>query len=437
LNLGKYTSRTLGLLCDSKPGKRNEVKILVYGQSISEQEWWLEVKRFVTGRFPDADIIMENKAVGGFSTEYLFKTAEMDISSFYPDLVILHVYGGSENYEKVLKTIRSRTTAEVAMMTDHYIGENRWSDTMSYFILPALAEKYHCDIINIRDPWKEYLKTNSLEPAALLRDGIHLNDYGNFLMAELVKPLFGCRVAENSDPLELEKDYVYGKDVWFTGDTLRLVFTGNRADLVTGNETGLNGTSLKILLDGKKPSSFSGTYYMTRPYSSNEKTWPWDLPAMIRIEKNSPWVEEEWTLLFTEAKPPYDDFSFRISGSVTGKDGKGRGAEDFVSHSGRVIIAGGDASAGGDWHLNRSYKVLKTIVTRGAAIRWRTYSESSDYITGSNSTDSSGTRSVIMFQGVPNTRHTLEIINPNGIEHGIKLIKTYRPPAERQYQQTR
>ena len=154
----------MNLLQRSAPEKKNRVKILVYGQSISEQEWWLEVKRSVETRFPDADIIMENKAIGGFSTQYLFKTVEMDVSSFYPDLVLLHIYGNNKDYEKVLKTIRSRTAAEVAITTDHYTGENKWSDTMSYYILPALAEKYKCDLINIRDPWKAYLKDNNLDP---------------------------------------------------------------------------------------------------------------------------------------------------------------------------------------------------------------------------------------------------------------------------------
>ncbi len=152
--LGQYTSRTMNLLHNSTPEKRNDVRILVYGQSISEQEWWLEVKQAVRERFPDANLIMENKAIGGFSTQYLFKTVEMDISSYYPDLVLLHIYGNIKDYETVLSTIRSRTAAEVAIMTDHYIGENRWSDSMSYFLLPSLADKYKCDLINIRDPWK-------------------------------------------------------------------------------------------------------------------------------------------------------------------------------------------------------------------------------------------------------------------------------------------
>ena len=155
---GRYTSRTMHLLQQSVPQKRNTVKILVYGQSISAQDWWLEVKRTIESQFPYAHLIMENKSIGGFAAQMLYKTVEMDVSSFYPDLVLLHIYGDNHYYDTVLYTIRSRTAAEIAIMTDHYIGENPWSDTMCYYILPSLAEKYKCDIINIRDPWKKYLK---------------------------------------------------------------------------------------------------------------------------------------------------------------------------------------------------------------------------------------------------------------------------------------
>jgi hypothetical protein len=106
-NTGRYIQRTMHLLASSTPEKKNTVKILVYGQSISVQEWWLEVKRDIMERFPNANIIMENKAIGGFSSSLLVKTVEMDVSSFYPDLVLFHVYGDQQNYEAILKTIRA------------------------------------------------------------------------------------------------------------------------------------------------------------------------------------------------------------------------------------------------------------------------------------------------------------------------------------------
>jgi hypothetical protein len=425
--LGQYTSRTMNLLHNSTPEKRNDVRILVYGQSISEQEWWLEVKRAVKERFPDANLIMENKAVGGFSTQYLFKTVEMDVSSFYPDLVLLHIYGSSKDYEAVLNTIRSRTVAEVAIMTDHYIGENKWSDTMCYQILPALAEKYKCDIINIRDPWKAYLKNNNLETAALLSDGTHLNDFGNFLMAELVKPLFCFKSSIPDDPFHLLSTYKEGEGLDLRDDTLILPFTGNRADLVYRTSNSAPHDSARIFLDGSAPSSFQGTYYLTRPYNSKGEVWPWDLPAMIRVDHTNPWVSEEWSCVFTEAEPPYADFRFTITGSVTGKDGEGRGSQDFISRSGRVIIRKDDAENGGDWHLNRSYKVLKTIVNSGDTVKWRTFSISTDIFHTLSSTGSPGEKSLVLFQGVPNTDHTLKITSSGGDMSPISMIKIYRP----------
>ena len=425
--LGIYTSRTMNLLHSSTHEKGNVVRILVYGQSISEQEWWLEVRRTVENRFPDARVIMENKAIGGFSTQYLFKTIEMDVSSFYPDLVLLHIYGNNDYYEDVLRTIRSRTSSEIAIMTDHFIGENKWSDTMSYHILPALADKYKCDLINIRDPWKAFLKDNNLEPSALLRDGIHLNAYGNYLMAELIKPLFCFKSAFRDDPFKLSTTYKTDEDFNICGDTLSLPFEGNRVDLVYGTTGFSEEDQAIILLDGKAPSSFQGTYYITRPFNSKGDAWPWKLPAMIRIDHTAPWISEEWSCVFTKAEPPYSDFSFRITGSVTGKDGQGKASQDFYSKSGRVIIKKDDAEAGGDWHLNRSYKVLKTLVHRGDSVKWKTYSITTDIFTPVLKNNSSGESSVILFQGVPNTNHLLKIIKKGRNFPPVTRITVYRP----------
>jgi hypothetical protein len=423
--LGQYTSRTMYLLHQSNPEKKNDVRILVYGQSISAQEWWLEVKRAVEERFPNAHIIMENKAIGGFSTQYLYKTVDMDVSSFYPDLVLLHIYGNVKDYETVLRTIRSRTTAEVAIMTDHYIGENKHSDTMSYYLLPSLADKYKCDIVNIRDPWKTYLKDNDLEPSALLKDGIHLNDFGNFLMAELVKPLFCFKSSVPDDPFKLLTILNKGTGLEFQNESLVVPFAGNRVDLVYNPTEAVSGDSLRVFIDGLLPSSFQGSFFMTRPYNTKGEIWPWKLPAMIRIDHTTPWINEEWSCVFTSATPPYTDFKFKITGSVTGKDGSGRASRDFISRSGRVIIKKDDAENGGDWHLNRSYKVLKTIVNKGDSVKWKTYSISTDVFAPSSGNEPSGNSvNIILVQGVPNADHILKITGPTP---AISMIKIYRP----------
>lgn len=425
-NYGRYTSRTMHLLQSSTPDNPNTVKILVYGQSISVQDWWLEVKKSIENRFPNAKLIMENKAIGGFASQMLSKTVEMDVSTFYPDLVLLHIYGSNQLYDSVLYTIRSRTAAEVAIQTDHYTGESVWSDTMSYYFLPEMAEKYKCDLINIRDPWKKYLKDNQLQPKDLLKDDVHLNKQGEFLMAELIKPLFQYKSKYESDPFGLCTTLVKGKDFNLHKNQLVIPFSGNRVDLIYKK----NDSPLKaeILLDDRSPSEYQGTYFMTRPYAANGKGWPWALPAMIHIQHQTPWVAEEWTCKFTEAMAPYEDFSFEISGSVTGKDGSGKASKDFVSTSKRVIISKGDAEAGGDWHLNRSYKVSKTIVNTGDEVKWKTYSISTDIWQPETDLKDNQTSVTTIFQGVPNTRHELKIIPIEGLGNlKIQEIKVYRP----------
>jgi len=431
-NHGQYTSRTMHLLHQSTAEKRKTVKILVYGQSISEQEWWLEVKKTVLSRFPDANVIMENRAIGGFASQLLYKTVEMDISSFYPDLVLLHDYGDNRYYDTVLYTIRSRTAAEVAIMTDHYIGENKWSDTMSYHILPTLAEKYKCDIINIRDPWKQFLNENDLEPSRLLKDGVHLNGYGNFLMAELVKPLFAFKPGMPEDQFGLCRTYADKRNLSFHGDTLTLHFLGNKAEVITDNSETNSDDSLKVLVDGRLPSSFQGCYFISRPYNDSGKKWPWELPAMIHVDHTKPWVNEEWTCIYTNAEPPFSDFSFSIRGSATGPDGEGKGGTDFISPSGRVIIKGGDAEQGGDWHLNRSFQVLKTIVKPGAKVKWKTYSLSMDYFKPAINKDTSIENCVILFQGIPNSNHIIQLIKTGAYGPNISEIRIYKPFCQNQ-----
>jgi hypothetical protein len=148
---------------------------------------------------------------------------------------------------------------------------------------------------------------------------------------------------------------------------------------------------------------------------------------MIRVGHETPWIEEEWTCKFTEATAPYEDFSFEISGSVTGKDGSGKGSVDFISPSKRMIISNGDAEKGGDWHLNRSYKVMKTTVNAGDEINWKTYSISTDTLNFAKYSNLKGEKSATLFQGIPNTNHLLTISGEGTEKLQVSEIRVYRP----------
>src|SRR5450755_1984382 len=100
--IGLGIQRTMTLLATSTPQHRNTVRILFYGQSITEQNWWQSVADDLKRRFPNANLIIENRALGGFASQLLVKTAETDLYSFYPDLMIFHVYGAHDQYENII-----------------------------------------------------------------------------------------------------------------------------------------------------------------------------------------------------------------------------------------------------------------------------------------------------------------------------------------------
>jgi len=418
---GRFTSRTLSALKGNGSEKPDTVKILVYGQSISAQDWWLRVRDHLTAEFPQAVLQMENRSIGGFAAQILYKTVEMDVVSFYPHLVLLQIYGDPVYYDSVLHTIRSRTTAEVAIMTDHYTGPHAWSDTMSYHILPGLAEKYKCDIIPIRPAWKKFLDDNNLKPGQLLVDQVHLNDYGNMLLAELVWSFFRQHPGGFADPFSMINNANFSNTPAWNGDSLVFHFTGNRVDIEMDS---FSVGQCRVFIDNLPPSAYPGIYYMSRPTDSTGRSWPWELPAMIRIRHSKPWLSEQWQCTFTKAEIPYDTFYFKISGSSTGEDGCGNSFENFHSPSGRVIIDKGDAEKGGDWHLNRSYRVTGARVNTHDQIWWRTYCIGNDTFKGNQK---NRIKRVTLFQGIPNTEHSLKLVYSGKTPPKIRAITVYKP----------
>ena len=67
-NSGRNIQRTMRLLAESTPQKRNTVRVLFYGQSITEQKWAKMVEEDLRRRFPNAHLVIENRALAGFAS---------------------------------------------------------------------------------------------------------------------------------------------------------------------------------------------------------------------------------------------------------------------------------------------------------------------------------------------------------------------------------
>jgi len=423
--LGRYVQRTMTLLATSTPEHRRKVRILFYGQSITEQDWSRRVADDLRRRFPHADLELENRAIGGFASQLLIRPAEHDLYPFYPDLLIFHVYGGNNEYEQIIKAVRSRTTAEVLMQTDHVTqwppavidpAKDKgmwWDDLMNHRLLPEIAAKYGCALVDVRGPWLEYLRANHLEPRALLKDGVHLNDHGNFLLAELVKrylvprpdlPDVGWR--------DLVREVEVGKDVAWKDGRLTLEFEGNRVDAIAATAPAGPTQVARVRLDGKAPAEFPGAYRITRPAPG-----PWSPLAVIRVDHDSPLVVEDWTLKVTSVGDEARTWRFDVAGSVTGPDGSGSGGEPFVSKSGRVKIEPGS------WSPFRTAKVPV-----GYEITWRVLPMFVADYRAPKIEEPTREAATILIQGLPNGKHTLELVADGPVP--IRLIRVYRPPVK-------
>jgi len=430
---GRYIQRSMALMQSSTPEKKNTVRVMVYGQSLSEQSWSDSINLYLMDKYPNANLVYKNMAVGGFSSQILWQTTKMDMLEFYPDLVIFHVFGHHKYYDTILQYTLQHTAAEMAIWTDPHEGS--WADQMSYIYIPSYTEKYDLELMQIRDRWASYLDQHSLTKDDVTRDGTHLNDHGNFLLANLVKPYFEHKSKWTADPYGRVTTWEVGKHLHWNGDTLLLPFAGNRVDVITDPGYSGDGPTAEVWINSQRPSEIPELFNHTRPGKGPGEAWAWSNPVFLRHFNNTPWKEEHWTLTLDSLSSDYGYAEFHLEGSVTGEDGNGNSRDDFTSNSGRVVIHGGQAADDpyhGAWHIKRTHDVTGKDFAEGATIEWETYLMGTDIYTPVPSADPSIENSTTLAQGLPNGFHTLKIVGDGQGNVPIQKIRVYRPFLDRE-----
>lgn len=443
---GRWIARTMHLLASSTRAQPNEVRVLVYGQSISKQAWWLKVKHALQDRYPHAKLVMENWAIGGFHSTRLVRCAAHDLRCFYPDLVIFHDYGPRDDYEAIIQAIRRETTAEVLVQSDH-VGATQdpaWHDEHSFAWLPDLCRRYRLELVNVRGAWQRYLEAEGLEPQALLRDQVHLNDQGNALMAKIVKAHLVHNPAYGDDPQGLVTTLRAGRDFDPTGE-LEIAFKGNRVDLVAAGPL-----RARIRLDGADPATLPSSYVAERPWL--ERSWPPKVGLPVRIDLGREMAEAgAWTLTPTrvidngavvyfelmrgkpgfepaaEESPAASEHSLAATvpaerGAQSLIEGEGTSEEKFVSDSGRIVIP--QAA----WFVRETPEFFHMLpaVAEGDAITFNVRCLSRSTITVSTETPAPVTLVHVANSGP----HTLHLVNEDGdAPLPITHLLVHHPPG--------
>ncbi len=420
----RHIQRTMHLLETSTPEWPNTVRILFYGQSIMGGQWHRQVVTWLRERYPHARLEVENRALGGFSAAHLYRTAVHDLHPFYPDLMIFHVYGDHHRYEQIMFEARQRTACEIMLMSDHWRARDHvdgelnledWSGFYDQQVLPAVAAKYQCELVDVRWPWKQYLLENNLQSGDVLKDNVHLNAHGCWLMAQLcIRQLCHRPELQTDWSRSLVQEYRIGEDVEFVDGRLELQVEGNRIDLVS-RLAGVAG--LRVRVDGKPPSRHPDSYVISR---STNVIPPASWPAFEHIGHKAPLLEEDWELLITEVDDELKDIRFQVRGSKTGPDGEGSSSERFVSDSGRVVIEVDD------WVIPRSYRLKGHAPEPGMIVRWRTYALGRDVYRQPITLDPGIATTV--FQAGTTATHRL-VLEADGVVDNLDVIRVYRPPV--------
>ncbi|TVQ44926.1 MAG: SGNH/GDSL hydrolase family protein [Gloeocapsa sp. DLM2.Bin57] len=418
-NPGLNLAYTTNLLSQNE----REIRVLFYGQSITRDQWTEEVTRGLKRRFPQADIVSKNLAIGGFSSQLLVLNVERDLINFYPDLIIFHVYGAHDKYEQIIQKMRTLTTADIAIQTDHYAGSNSdWSRFMNQYFLPRMAEKYHCELINVRSIWQEYLSKHNYQPQELLRDNIHLNSHGNLLMSQIIKAYLVVNPQAQDIWEDRVKTYQVNRDIQWNNGQLNLEFVGNRVEAIASL---FGEAEAEIFIDGKHPSEIPDLYSFTRANYDDTVDWPWDVSAPFRINWESPLQAEDWEIEILEIESTAENmlFNFKLTGSKTGFDGIGNNGEKFTSNSHRIVILPEDW-----WLKTVNYKV--SPIKPGYQLRFSSKLLGTDIYQKPKFRGFHRESTVILAQGLTNEKHTLTIIPRESGKVPITAIRIYKPPLD-------
>ena len=427
----EHLRRSLTLMAESTPEHRNTVRVLFYGQSITASEsehWWLAVSQYLRTTYPNANFIIENRAISGHSSDRLVKTAEADVYPFQPDLLIFHVYGSHIEYGNIFLHLRERTCADILEQTDHITKDEslteetdpailtpkQWDAWMNHAFLPANAAQYGACRADIHELWKTYLQDNHLKASALLRDGVHPNPWGDWLMGELIKPyLAPLPIKPGYDPFNASGVSTVVPPLASGQKTLDLQFTGNRVDLIF--KPGLKG-AVSVQVDGQKPSALPALYGFTSATPYPGCNWP----LLLKVGHQSPLVAEEWSLQLEHLSPDGAVGHFQLKGSVTGQDGEGWSTNRFVSTSGRVVLEPED------WNITYCVAAHNhQPLPENQVITWQATLRGLD--TAQPSTRSPGVEdAVTLAQGLPNREHTLRL-QSDELKNEILAIRIYRP----------
>ncbi len=206
-NPGKGVQKFIQKLNDGQT-----VKLVYFGQSLHTEDnsWTKDLANYLNNRFPGT-VNVVYKAIPGYASDRLAPLVQTQLQGTDPDLIIMQDFAVSyQSYSTLINNVKQYApNAEVLVWNDHVKVASRAEQT-NYFDnwglneLPIILAAAKFGFFDIRTAWKAYLQTHYGDPyeeeniRELLRDGVHFNDHGQWLVFNLMKDYF-VKLNDNHD----------------------------------------------------------------------------------------------------------------------------------------------------------------------------------------------------------------------------------------------
>ena len=410
-------------------------------------------------RFPNAPRIVYKKHVGSsVPWRYVLGWANHLVIPEQPDLVLLYGIGLEADLEKIFRTLRTHTTADIVVASVHWKADDtkHWGkdeDTTNFADIPEMrriCQKYGVEFVENRKEWAQYLRDQDMKVEVdpdhgLLMDGVHQSKYGALVINEHIVRHFAVRDAYAYAPESRERslsvtqgekasgeesatvvgpDWVLREGVASTsvaGNRIKVRFTGNRLDLI--GVASPNGGTAKVLLDGvpagEAPHFFAGPVVPAPGNTRPGKGSVGDIgPHGIALGANL--LPQDWTVQVTD-----DEGGYELVGSVTGADGTGHMLKPFTGKSGQIRIPPEQWRHGSGCVPFLHPWDGKIINRQGDTYTFNVYRACLPEI---DFRGKDGKFRVPLLRNLPNRDHLLEIVavGDGGIQ--IKRLDIFQPP---------
>ncbi len=369
-------------------------------------------------RFGETKPIVYRRMVGNsVPWQYLRGWARHLVIPDQPDVVLIYTIGKPDDLDKLLTELRENTTADIIVPSIHWRerGKPNWgksedSPDQKVAEVRAVCEKHGVEFVENRAEWAEYLRANKLKIEDLLSDAVHQSAFGAHIVNQNIARHFNDATEFSYDPEEREHRLTEeAGEFERLGNGFTVPFVGTRIDLI--GWTRPDGGKLEVTIDGE-PAAKADAFFMTyiEPARTNfqERRSPARDQSPHGVTLGANVVPQTWTITMLD-----DEGNFELTGSVTGKDGKGNAFKEFVSNSGQIML---DPAEWRRAERNRQGDKWTWNVVRSAL-------SEVDLLGGRNEKVR-----ITVAANLPNGEHTLELAPIGSGEIQVEAFDVFTPP---------